>query len=69
MKHATPRLRAFEAEQIRQRPPDHAQNLRVFEALYREALALGVFPADDPLDGLDVDIRLARILNVRTASR
>lgn len=69
VKHVTERLRAFETEQIRQRVPDYAQNRRVFEALYREALALGVFPAEDPLDGIDVDLRLARIVNVRTAPR
>lgn len=69
MKHVTPRLRAFETEQVRQRPPDHAQNLRVVEALYREALALGAFTAADALDGLDADLRLARILNVRATPR
>ncbi len=63
------RVAAFERERIRRTPPDHARNLRIFEALYHEAVALGALPLDDPLDGLDVDIRLAHIVNVRTAPR
>ena len=46
--------------------PDYFQNLTIFEGLYREAKTLGVLPAKDPLEGLDTDIRLARILNVQT---
>ena len=33
------------------------------EALYQEAVALGVFPLKDPLDGLEVDIRIAKVVN------
>ncbi|HLT46343.1 MAG TPA: hypothetical protein VK002_03870 [Rubricoccaceae bacterium] len=56
----------------RRDPPDHARNLRIVEALRQEAVALGVWPPDDPLAGLDVDLRLARVLNrldVRDAPR
>ncbi len=37
-------LDAFEKEQIRQNKADYRENLKIFEALYREAQALGVFP-------------------------
>lgn len=47
------------------RPADYAANLRVFEALYEEARALGVFARSDPLEGIEDKIRLARALNVR----
>ncbi len=49
---------------IRAVRPDYFKNLRLFEALYREAKALGVFPLKDPLEGIENDIHLARILNV-----
>ena len=62
-------LDAFEKEQIRQNKADYRENMRIFEALYREAQALGIFPLDDPLEGIEVDIWLARALNVRTPSR
>ncbi len=58
----------FEAELARREPLDHRRNLAVFEALFREARALGVLPGIDLLEGLDVDIRLARALNVRIPS-
>ena len=58
-------VEAFENEQIRNTPPDFEQNLRIVEGLYELARMLGKFPPDDPLEGIEVDIRLARALNVR----
>lgn len=60
---------AFEKEQIRQNKADYRENMRIFAALYQEAVALGIFPLEDPLEGIEVDVRLARALNVRTPSR
>lgn len=42
--------------------PDYRRNLQYFEALYQEAVALGVLPPADPLAGIEVDIRIAAIL-------
>lgn len=53
---------------MRQEPPDYFRNLRVFEALFQEALLLGALPLRDPLEGIDVDIRLAQVINVHTPS-
>ncbi|HEU4385921.1 MAG TPA: hypothetical protein VFR85_20720 [Anaeromyxobacteraceae bacterium] len=60
-------LEAFEAELSRRSPPDHAANLRIAEALWREAVALGALPPSDPLEGVEVDVALARALRVRGA--
>lgn len=57
-------LHEFDREWIRRSAPDFREGLKVFEALYREALLLGALPPSDPLDGIEVDIRLARALNV-----
>jgi hypothetical protein len=46
-------------------PVDFAANRRVFEELWRHAVRLGALPPQDPLDGLEVDLRLAEALNVR----
>jgi hypothetical protein len=56
---------SFENSFIRRSVPDFQRNLRIFESLYREACSLGVLPLKDPLDGIQSDIHLARILNVR----
>jgi hypothetical protein len=55
----------FENSLSRLSVADYQGNLEIFEALYREACSLGVLPLKDPLDGIEADIRLARIMNVR----
>jgi len=59
----TLKLQAFEAERIRSEKVDVEQNLRILDALYEEALMLGALPLKDPLEGIEVKIRLARVLN------
>jgi hypothetical protein len=59
----------FERGLIAGKKPDYAQNLRIAEALYEEAVHLGIWPPKDPLEGIEVSIRIARILNsVRSTS-
>ena len=61
-------VEAFEKDQMRRARPDYNQNLRILEAMHREALALGALPLKDPLDGIEVDIRLAKVINVRATA-
>ncbi|MEM1041401.1 MAG: hypothetical protein AAGI91_02125 [Bacteroidota bacterium] len=42
--------------------PDFARNLRIVEALRAEAVALGRWRREDPLDGVEVKVRLAHAL-------
>lgn len=56
---------AWEDEQARRAPVDFARNLAVMEALAEHAVQLGVWGKREPLEGLEVKIELARILNVR----
>ncbi|GJL55166.1 MAG: hypothetical protein NPIRA02_22980 [Nitrospirales bacterium] len=60
------RLEQFEREQIMKTKPDLFSNLKIVEALLQEARNLGVFSPKDPLEGIDVDIRVANAFNVRT---
>ena len=59
----TSKLRAFEDNFKRGNKPDLLQNLRLIDQLYQEAKALSVFPPQDPLSGLDTDIKIARVIN------
>jgi len=59
-------VEAFERELQRRQPLDYQQNLRIAEALYEEARALGVLPLKDPLDGIEAKIRLVKALNSLT---
>lgn len=48
---------------LRDEPADITKNLQIFQWLYEEAVLLGALPPSDPLDGIDVDIRIARVVN------
>lgn len=60
----TKELRKFERKRIARGTPDPEENFRIVEALYDEAAAMGVFPPADPLEGIDIDIRVARAVNL-----
>jgi len=61
-------LEAFEKRLTAEEKVDFFKNLEIYEALWRQAMSLGVFPLKDPYDGLEDDIRLAGILS-RLAQR
>ena len=43
-------LRKFEKEDLRNQKTDYLKSLRIFEALWKEGVALGVLPLKDPLE-------------------
>ena len=56
-------FQAVESTLLRREKIDVKRNFKIVEALYKEAVALGVIPFKNPLDGLDVDIRIAKVIN------
>jgi hypothetical protein len=57
-------LRKFEDDLIRseaKRPVE--QSFELLTAMWKEGVVLGVLPPTDPWEGIDVDIRIAGILN------
>jgi hypothetical protein len=56
-------LKNFEVELRRREAADFERNLKVFDALYREAQELGRVPGDNPLEGIEKDIKMAEALN------
>jgi len=56
-------FQTFEIEFLRNEKLDLKKKFKILEALYKEAVALGVFPLRDSLEGLDVDIRIAKVVN------
>lgn len=64
-----PLVEAFERRLVQQTKPRYASNAALYEALYREAKALHVFPLKNPLEGIEVNCRLARAFNVQKAPR
>jgi len=57
-------LRRFEDDLLEKGPqPSFRESLQLFESMWNEGIALGTLPLSDPLEGIEVDIELARILN------
>jgi hypothetical protein len=68
MSNSNDMMKAFEKSLVSRELVDYRRNLAIFEALHREAHLLGVLPLKDPLDGIDVDVRLAGVINARKPS-
>jgi len=56
-------FRKFEIEFVRKERVNIEKNFRLVEALYREAVTLGVLPPKNPLDGIEVDLKIAKVVN------
>lgn len=55
-------LEQFEKDLVRREKADFHKNLKIVNELHREARALGVF-GKNLMDGIEVDLRIARIIN------
>lgn len=56
-------LEQFEKNLQRKEKADYLRNLQILEYMLEEAIYLKVFPPKDPLEGIEVDIRIASIIN------
>jgi len=41
----------------------HKEALRIYEALHKEAVSLGAINSENILEGLEVDLRIAKAIN------
>lgn len=53
----------FEDEIIRKEKVNILKNFSLVEAMYEEAVSLGVFPLKNALEGIEVDIKIAKAVN------
>lgn len=53
-------LEKFEQDLARRERSSLKKNLEIVDALYQEAVALGVFPLKNPLEGIEIDIKFAK---------
>jgi hypothetical protein len=57
-------LRKFEDDLIRSEKKIPAEkSFELLAAMWKEGVILGVLPPSDPWEGIDVDVRIAGILN------
>lgn len=53
----------FEHKLISKKRNNIKENFKIVNALYKEAAALGIMPLKNPLDGLDIDIKISQVVN------
>ena len=56
-------LQKFEYAFLRKGKVLISKNFQILEALYKEAVSLGIIPLKNPLDGIEVDLKIARVVN------
>ncbi len=56
-------LQQFEDRYLLIHPHDPNKAIALIDVLWEEGMALGVLPPKDPMEGIDVDIRILRIVN------
>ena len=58
-----PKLDGFYRKLIEEENISHNTALSIYEALHKEAVFLGVISSENILDGLEVDLRIAKAVN------
>ena len=56
-------IQKFDNELARKEKVDILKNFRLVEAMYKEAIILNAFPMRDALAGIEVDIKIAKVIN------
>ncbi len=56
-------LQKFEDEFTQQEKADFLINIRLVDAMYKETVSLGIIPLKDPLEGIEIDIKIAEVIN------
>lgn len=53
----------FETEELKKERLSYREAMKIFKAMWQEAVSLGALPLKDPLEDIETDIKLAKILN------
>ena len=61
------KLDEFNRKYIEQENISHKKALAIYEALHRQALSWGIINSENILEGLEVDLRIARAINGLTS--
>ncbi|MDT8302871.1 MAG: hypothetical protein RQ760_15425 [Sedimentisphaerales bacterium] len=57
------KLNKFYQQLISQENISHKKAISIYEALHNEAVSLGIINSENMLEGLEVDLRIARAIN------
>ncbi len=57
------KLNKFYQKLIEEENISHKKALSIYEALHKEAVSLGIISSENILEGLEVDLRIAKAIN------
>ena len=57
------KLNEFYRKLMEEENISHKEALRIYEALHKEAVSLGAISSENILEGLEVDLRIAKAIN------
>jgi len=61
------KLNKFHRKLIKEENLSYKKALSIYEALHREAVSLGIINSENILEGLEVDLRIAKTVNGLTS--
>lgn len=53
----------FEKEFLKNEKLDIDKSFEIYENMYKYSVELGIFPLKNKLEGIEIDIKIARVLN------
>jgi len=62
-----PKLDKFHRKLIKEENVSYKKALSIYEALHKEAISLGIINSENILEGLEVDLRIAKAINGLTS--
>ncbi len=62
-----PKLDKFHRKLIKEENLSYKKALSIYEALHKEAVSLGIINSENILEGLEVDLRIAKTVNGLTS--
>ncbi len=62
-----PKLDKFHRKLIKEENISYKKALSIYEALHKEAISLGIINSENILEGLEVDLRIAKAINGLTS--
>lgn len=57
------KLLEFEKEYLKNEKLDINKSFEIYENMYKYSVEIGIFPLKNKLEGIEIDIKIARVLN------
>ncbi|MCM8766559.1 MAG: hypothetical protein NC816_01520 [Candidatus Omnitrophica bacterium] len=56
-------IEEFEKELLRKQKTDYKRNFSILNQMYKQAVIVKIFPMKNPIEGLEKDLKIAKVVN------